>query len=87
MGSAYNPFVGNKPIPKMPIRVLPEADSDASALKPMSTTKWRVKKSKRVSIRGCLTSISEGQIISTITHGEEMILRLIDQGVEMEEIK
>jgi hypothetical protein len=87
MGSAYNPFVGNKSIPKMPIRMLPETDADSSVLKPMNTAKWRVKKSKRVSIRGCLTSVSEGQIISTVTHGEEVVLRLIDQGVEMEEVK
>jgi hypothetical protein len=54
--------------------------------KPAAPTVWRVKKAKSVFLYGSCTTIAAGQIVSASSHGEDAILRMIDQGVELEEV-
>lgn len=94
MANAYDPFEISKvdrlkQYPKGKVQELFKAPPPVPEPKVAATpskTKWRVKKAKDVSINGCLTAVAAGQIISYDLYGEEGILRLIDQGVDMEEI-
>jgi hypothetical protein len=53
---------------------------------PAKPTIWRVKKAKSVAMYGRFTTIAEGQLVSVKSHGEDGILRMIEQGVELEEV-
>lgn len=63
-------------------RGIPTAPPPAPSSSP--ATAWRVLKSKSVSINGCLTTLVAGQLIAISTHGEDCILRIMQQGVQLE---
>lgn len=97
MGNAYDPLEAVKVDRNQPKRGWfqsatpaplsePEAVVEVIAQAPAKQSRWTIKSAKNVSINGCLTRVMPGQVISTSSHGNDVILRLIDQGVEMEEI-